>query len=467
MVANEVLVRSTTPDSVPATFPQLLLVEDIDSVKGVGSGQVLRLHSRSKSAATLINDLSKRPEVVYAGPNTIHHLHATASCRLPNPSSTGIPDPRPICPDFWKLWGIYNVGQNIPLSEMEKSNYGEPIPGIAGADSEALLAWSNTTGTSFTGSKDNVVAVLDSGIDYTNTALVNNIWSALGPFQVPMGGTLFPNPISCTPSQAIPVLYGFDFISDGCDPQDQYHQGTHVAGIIGANSGLGIVGMNPIANIMALRVCDDMGNCPTTALQDAIEFAIQIKKLYAVNIRVLNYSAGTDPGAPPPQGELDAINAAGDNDMLFVASAGNDNNDNDNNPVYPASYSAANLIAVAATDNGDQPATFATGGTNYGTTSVHLGAPGQDIYSTWPVNIPCPNASLKAPFTPSPGYCWDSGTSMAAPFVSGAAALVLSRCPGLSATDLKRLIVNNVDKTGLQTFSQGRLNVSKAINACQ
>jgi hypothetical protein len=148
------------------------------------------------------------------------------------------------------------------------------------------------------------------------------------------------------------------------------------------------------------------------------------------------------------QALLDEINKANTNNLLFVAAAGNSSLNNDVTPHYPSSYSAPNLISVAATDNTDALASFS----NYGPTSVHLGAPGVNTLST----------------VTAAGYAYFSGTSMATPHVSGAAALVLSLC-ALNTASLKTNILNNVDPipslTGITTTG-GRLNVNKAIRAC-
>ena len=215
------------------------------------------------------------------------------------------------------------------------------------------------------------------------------------------------------------------------------------------NNGTGVVGVNWTASIMGSKFLDAFGTGTIANAINAIEFAVQAKAAFAAtggaNVRVLSNSWG---GGAFSQALLDEINRANANDMLFVAAAGNSGTPNDLFPLYPASYNAPNVVAVAATDNTDSLAFFS----NFGPSSVHLGAPGVDVLST----------------TIGGNYLYLSGTSMATPHVSGAALLVLSKC-ALNTASLKTLLLNNVDPipslSGLVATS-GRLNVNKAIRAC-
>ena len=405
--ANEVLVKFR-----PTTFQSVLEAQaagEVDESERVGGTGLLRLHSSRKNVATLVSELSARSDVEYAEPNYI--VHTTA---IPN-------DPR-----FGELWGLQNTGQTI-----------QGFPGIPGADISATAAWDISTG-----SRANVAAVIDTGIDYRHPDLAANVWSAPAAFTVTIGG----QSITCPAGS-----HGFNAITNVCDPLDDNNHGSHVSGTIGAvgNNGTGVVGVNWTASIMAGKFLDATGTGTIANAINAIEFVVQAKLAFAAtgdaNVRVLSNSWG---GGAFSQALLDEINRADANDMLFVAAAGNSGTPNDLFPQYPASYNTPNVVAVAATDNTDSLAFFS----NFGPNTVHLGAPGVDVLST----------------TIGGTYAYFSGTSMATPHVSGAALLVLSKC-SLNTASLKTLLLNNVDPipslSGL-TVTGGRLNVNKAIRAC-
>src|SRR2546426_7989049 len=394
----------------PTTFQSVLEAQaagEVDESEWVGGTGLLRLHSVSKNVATLVSELSARSDVEYAEPNYI--VHTTA---IPN-------DPR-----FGELWGLQNTGQTI-----------QGFPGIPGADISATAAWDISTG-----SRANVAAVIDTGIDYRHPDLAANVWSAPAAFTVTIGG----QSITCPAGS-----HGFNAITLACDPLDDNDHGSHVSGTIGAvgNNGTGVAGVNWTASIMGSKFLDATGTGTTADAINAIEFVVQAKAAFAAtsgaNVRVLSNSWG---GGAFSQALLDEINRANANDMLFVAAAGNNSSNNDVVPHYPSGFNAPNVVAVAATDN-----THALPGfSNFGSTSVHLGAPGVDILSTTRNNT----------------YSYFSGTSMATPHVSGAALLVLSKC-ALDTASLKTLLLNNVDPipslSGM-TVTGGRLNVNKAID---
>src|SRR5437879_516717 len=326
--ANEVLVKFR-----PTTFQSVLEAQaagEVDESTWVGGTGLLRLHSSRKKVATLVSELSARSDVEYAEPNYI--VHTTA---IPN-------DAR-----FGELWGLQNTGQIIQASV-----------GVPGADIKATAAWDISTG-----SRANVAAVIDTGIDYRHPDLAANVWSAPGAFTVTIGG----QSITCPAGS-----HGFNAITLVCDPLDDNNHGSHVSGTIGAvgNNGIGVVGVNWTASIMGSKFLDAAGSGTTANAINAIEFAVQAKAAFAAtggaNVRVLSNSWG---GGAFSQALLDEINRANANDMLFVAAAGNSISNNDVIPHFPSSYNAPNVVAVAATDNTDSLAFFS----NFGPASVHLG----------------------------------------------------------------------------------------------
>jgi subtilisin family serine protease len=310
--------------------------------------------------------------------------------------------------------------------------------GTPGADIGATSAWNISTG-----STANVVGVIDTGIDYTHPDLAANIWSAPAQFTVNLSW----GQLTCPAGS-----HGYNAIKHSCDPADDHGHGTHVSGTIGAigNNSLGVAGVNWTTRIMGMKFLDSSGSGNTSDAIDSMEFAIQVAANFSgggtpVNVRVFSASWGGDGFS---QALLAEINSSNTNGILFVAAAGNASANNDATPFYPASYNAPNLIAVAATGSNDALASFS----NWGKSTVHLAAPGVSILST----------------VPGSAYAYMSGTSMAAPHVSGAAMLVLSKC-SLSVAALKNALLANVDLiSGLSNFTVtgGRLNVYKALQSC-
>jgi subtilisin family serine protease len=381
---------------------------DADDDSPVGAGHLWRVRSRSRSVAALVAMLSARSDVIYAEPNYI-----VSTTREPN-------DPR-----FPEIWGLRNLGQVVNGSA-----------GIPGDDIHAVSAWDKGLG-----SANFVVGIVDTGVDYSHPDLAANVWSAPADFTVSIAGRT----IACAAG-----THGYNAIARTCDPFDDHFHGTHVSGTIGASgdNGIGVTGINWHASIMGLKFLSASGTGSLSDAINAIEFAIQAKAAFpggGANVRVLSNSWA---GSGFSQALLDEINRANQSNMLFVAAAGNSASDNDAVPTYPASYAAPNVIAVAATDNQDALASFS----NWGATSVHLGAPGVGVLST----------------VTGATYNSFSGTSMATPHVSGAAALLLSRCT-LDTPSLKSLILATVDADPAlagKTITGGRLNLARAVDGC-
>jgi subtilisin family serine protease len=317
-------------------------------------------------------------------------------------------------PLFNEQWSLNNRGQDG----------GKEI-----ADIGALHAWVKTKG-----SEKIVVAVLDTGVDYTQKDLVANMWSR--PDAVPE--------YSDDELGTIDDIHGFDADADAGDPMDDNGHGTHCAGIIGAegNNGIGISGINWNVSIMPLKFLGKGGYGSTGNAIKAINYAID-RKQHGVNVRVINASWGSTQYSRALE---DAIRAAGEQGILFVAAAGNNGSNNDRSAHYPSNFDLPNVMSVAALDRTDSLASFS----NYGVKTVHIAAPGRDIVSTW----------LGDAFREA------SGTSMAAPQVSGVAALVLANEPNMTMAKLRAHLLSTVDKVpALQDkiASGGRVCAANAL----
>ncbi|MFY9621962.1 MAG: S8 family peptidase [Pyrinomonadaceae bacterium] len=320
---------------------------------------------------------------------------------------------------FYKQWGLFNHGQD---------------GGKSGADISAMQAWATTKG-----SGEVVVALLDSGVDYTHPDLARNIWRRPGIIIAYQDEDL-------TPDGPIDDVNGLNLLEDTGDPMDDNGHGTHCAGIIGAEGGneIGVAGVNWTVKIMPLKFMDAEGVATVRDAIEAINYVINRKRA-GVNVRVISSSWGT---MAKSRALEDVIRRAGEEGILIVAAAGNASSDNDAKPHYPGSYDLNNVISVAALNRNDELTTFS----NFGATSVDIAAPGQQIVSTWLEH----------------GYQEKQGTSMATPFVSGVAALILAANPAISIGELRARLLNSVDPLPSlrgKVATGGRINAAKAVAA--
>ncbi len=321
---------------------------------------------------------------------------------------------------------------------------------------QAPEAWTIATGGEV------IVAELSTGIDYTHPDLKDNMW--VNPNEIPGNGIdddgngCLDDVYGCNVTQLVQGSDGKTYFSG--DPQDDYYHGTHVAGIIGAtgNNGLGISGVNWSAKLMAVKSVSYLGfaNFTDAKTSDAI---LAIEYALKMGAKIINASWHIDDDDQP---ELlrEAIRVAGEQGVLVIAGAGNrhSNQNIEQYPQYPASYDLDNIITVAATTENDELAAFS----NYGNVSVDLGAPGMEIYSTVPTDYQIDSDV--------PMYVLVSGTSMATPYVTGAAALLWSAFPNLTASEVKAYLLDNVDKQPSlegKTVTGGRLNVYRAMMAAK
>ena len=342
--------------------------------------------------------------------------------------------------DYSKLWGLHNTGQT---------------GGTNDADVDAPEAWHLTTGND----SNPLIAVIDTGVDIAHPDLAGNIWTNT----VEQQGT---SGVDDDNNGKVDDINGWDeFNNDASlyDPNSDGkgdEHGTHVAGTIGGvgNNKTGVTGVNWQTDVAVCKFLGPDGGYTSDAIACVEYVAVKL------GAKVSNNSWG---GGGYSQALYDMIDAARQKGHIFVAAAGNGGwdgrgDDNDKWPSYPASYGDSvavakntnpdkpgldNVIAVAASDKYDKKASYS----NYGNRSVHLGAPGSSIYST----------------LPSSKYGSYSGTSMATPHVAGTVGLIWAKNSGVSYTQVKSLLLSNVDKKSSldKTVSDGRLNAYKAVNA--
>jgi len=317
-----------------------------------------------------------------------------------------------------ELWAIENNGQEVNSEE-----------GTKDADMNVLEAWAKTKGE-----QSVIVAVLDTGVDYTHSDLQDNMWNG-------------------------EVKHGFDFAGDDegnndddpmpDEPYDEkgHYHGTHVAGTIGAvgDNENGISGVAQHVSIMALKVFRPNGYGYTSDILEALDYVSErVDK--GDNIVAINASYGGSGGSQDDSVNV-AIKKLGEQGVVFCAAAGNSSKDIDAEPTYPASYDAENIITVAASDQDDKLASFS----NYGAKSVDISAPGTNILSTFPDNK----------------YAFLQGTSMATPNVAGSIALLASYYPDSTVAERKAMILDNADKKDAfqeKMVTEGRININTALN---
>ncbi len=414
-VAGEILIRYA-PTTTSRQRGDVVREQGLTRVRSSADGLTEVVSAGSRATATVRRNLAGDARVVAVAPNQQRELAQDIAVE----------------PSFPQLWGLHNTGQRLIGTTRET--------GVANVDIDALQALAGGIG-----SPDVVVAVIDDGTDLTHPDLAARAWTNPGE-----AGLRAANGIDDDANGYIDDVHGWDFCNDDNTVHDAGADGhgTHVAGTIAASlDGTGTVGVAPGVSIMALKFIDDGWTCGTDDLAiAAIDYAASF------GVPIINASWG----GPQPSTVLDA--AIADSGALFVAAAGNGSQDLDKpsgDRYYPASSTLPNVLAVAAIDQSGRLASFS----NYGAATVDLAAPGTNILSTYPADFDCPN----------PCYAWSAGTSMAAPHVSGVAALVGSRQAPLlsSAVAMKaRLLATGrpLQPTAGRTVTGRLVNAARAID---
>lgn len=334
------------------------------------------------------------PNVLYVEPN--HPLRALLEPppTNPMPPDGGSGEPEEIDPRYSEQYGLNNEGQT---------------GGTVDADINAPEMWEMLTG-----SKDVIVAVVDTGVNYGHPDLRRNIWT--NPQEIPNNG------IDDDNNGVVDDIHGFNAIDKSGDPMDDHGHGSHCAGIIGAeaNNTYGGRGVMPDVSIIACKFLGADGGGTTEDAIACLEYlrGLKVRAEHPVNIFATSNSWG---GGLPSQALQDAIQAHQDLGILFLAAASNDELNNDDEDSFPANYPLANIISVAATDDNDELSWFS----NYGKRTVHVAAPGEDILST----------------VLNSDYEKMSGTSMATPFVTGLAGMIKAFDPSLNYMQVKNLLM--------------------------
>jgi len=288
------------------------------------------------------------------------------------------------------------------------------------------------------GSKDIIVAVIDTGMDIDHEDLKENLWVNKGETgKDKKGRDKRSNGVDDDKNGYVDDVHGWNFVSKNHDLTDNHGHGTHISGILGAKggNGKGVSGVSPNVSIMTLKYFDPnspgLNNLENTV--KSIHYAVEN------GARIINYSGG---GLEFSKQEKEAIEKAQKKGILFVAAAGNERSNSDKNKYYPADYELSNIISVTAID----PDKNVLPSSNYGVITVDIAAPGKRIYSTLP----------KGRYGPM------TGTSQATAFVSGVAALLMAHNPDFDADQ----VANYIKKTGDVIESlKGKTRYNRKLNS--
>ena len=401
--SGEYIVKLKSEDAVKQLSADKTI--HLISPLNVSFGNLAKIQTNNKSTVEL---LKNNPLIEYVAENSkVHALPISIS------ETKSINDP-----NFNQQWGLKNTGLNSGNIFM---------PGKAGEDLNALKAWEISKG-----SNEIKIAVIDTGVDYNHIDLRKNMLIN----DLELNGE---EGVDDDGNGYVDDVYGYDFANDDGDPMDGRGHGTHCAGVIGAaHNEIGIAGVMSDVKILSIKFLTDKGSGTTEGAIKSIDYAIK---------RGVNVMSNSWGGGPYNEALFDAIKAADEAGIVFVAAAGNSRRNNDTTNAYPANYELDNVISVGAMDGAGRKASFS----NYGAEKVHVFAPGVNIYST----------------VQGDSYRKMSGTSMACPHVSGVVGLMLSHTMGLTPLEVReKLISSSVDNRSLNTYSvsNGRVDAFKALD---
>ena len=359
--------------------------------KAVRSGRLVVVRPRAgRVTKVLLRRLKVHPDVAYAEPDFTQFASV---------------DKTPDDPFYARDWAV--------------------VDGPDDHDIDAPTAWGTRTGCA-------KVGILDTGIDTDHPDLKQNLLKS---------GDKPNNGKDDDKNGYVDDTYGYNAIAGKGSGEDDDGHGSHVAGIIAGhgNNGVGVAGVCWSAQLVPVKFMNSTGKGSTSDAIEGIEYAV--KK----GLKIVNCSFGSSAKSSALK---DAVDHAKDKGVLLVVAAGNDGENIDKTPTYPASYGESNILAVAATTSTDELASFS----NFGSTSVDVAAPGDTIYSTYLGG----------------GYRYLSGTSMASPYVAGVAALLRKQEPDATYGNLRYAIRHKVDKPPAlsgKVVYDGRLNAEKALAA--
>jgi len=377
---DRIIVKRANGRLAASSFRNVVLkLRVIAKFKSLGNLEVVEVPA-GMSVDEALKRARQDSSVVMASPD--YYLYATD---LPNDA------------DFSKQWGLNNTGQD---------------GGTVDVDINAPEAWVSTLGT-----KQSVMGIIDTGVNYNHKDLMANMWT--NPGEIPGNG------IDDDNNGYIDDVHGINAITDSGDPMDDNGHGSHVAGIIGAagNNGIGVSGVMQNTSMVACKFLDSRGSGTSADALKCLDYfaALATRDTNKVPIVATNNSWA---GGGYSSVMEDAIKKHMDVGILFMAAASNDGQNNDVVETYPANYALPNIISVAAIDHKGALASFS----NFGMFSVDVAAPGVDIFST---------------LLGEDGYKSLSGTSMATPFVTGLAGLIKSSNPSLDWKQIKNLILTS------------------------